>query len=63
MSTEKKPLASWAFTLAIAIVPGAVAVLFFLAAPDGPIGGAAMLIAAAGAVIGAIQYLLTKRRA
>lgn len=63
MSTDKKPLASWAYSLVVAVIAAGIAVVFFAIAPDGAIVGIATLVAVAGLVIGVIQYLLTKRQA
>lgn len=62
MSTDKKPLASWAYSLVVAVIAAVVAVVFFAIAPNGAMVGIATLVAAAGLVIGVVQYLLTKRQ-
>lgn len=61
MTEKTGKLAMWAYSLIIAVIAWVIAIAGYFIDRTNVFFSAALVIAIAGTVIGAIQYLLTKR--
>lgn len=61
MTEKTGKLATWAYSLTIAVIALVVAIVGFFIDSTNVLFAAALVIGISGTVIGAIQYLLTKR--